>query len=425
MSVFKLLLDLLYIFGTSVQYRYLGRYIIFNSVKYLMGWIVFIVFVFLLQFIKDSHIKFMVNILFILSGVSNISLYGLRDYDTCFFLLVVVFWFFIVLAAAIITSTVKYTRPTIVKPLKIDICDQKVDFLLAVAVLLTLYLFYKYGKIDKMFLTNLYLIRSEFRQLSISSIDNYLLSWNAVVILPWCFLVYISSNKKVHALFCLLLAYLMFSINGMKTWLFIYVIMFGMFFLSRKLDLRNVFRVIVLFSSLSMVIALLLIIFYSYFLPAGLLDRIFILPGEVNYYYLDFFENHEFLFLRESIMRFLAQSPYNPKSPIQISQLYMSAAFYHNATNGMLGDMYANFGVLGLFIYPWLIISSLKFLKAQLEKFDIQISSPIYFILMWLLTNTSFFTWLMTGGYLLYIIIAFAYKRVKAHSKQSSAMSDR
>ena len=136
-----------------------------------------------------------------------------------------------------------------------------------------------------------------------------------------------------------------------------------------------------------------------------------ILPGEINYYYLDYFRDKELLFLRESILKNFFESPYSPWSPVQISKQFMKAAYYHNATNGLIGDYYSNFGLTGLFIYPLLISFCFYTLRYFLRGFNVLICVVISFILMWMLVNTSFFTWLMTGGYLIYLVILFMYKK--------------
>lgn len=414
---YKTTIDILYIFGTSIIYSYLERELNFNIQKYIIGWVVFIVFLYFIEQIKISRIRFMIKCIFILSGVSNISVYGLRNYETTYFFIVILFWLSII-GICLMLSYIKQFSYFNRKPFLREISfNNKDELLLLIGLLITVIEVARFGLNVSSF-AEIYSARDSFRSQKLSTIDSYLLSWNGTVILPWCFLVSFKRKKYIKSALAMLLAVFMFLINGLKTWIVIYLIIIAFsFILKKKKDYD--FSINVVMAGLGGLIIASLVYFAKTAKDGliGLLDRTIILPGEVNYFYLDFFKNHELLFLRESIFKIFDSSPYSPWSAVQISQKYMSAAFYHNATNGLIGDIYGNFGLVGIIFYPFMIVVTFIVLNWFLEGYDEVIASVVIFILMWLLINTSFFTWLMTGGYFIYIIIIYLYKKYRIKLK--------
>lgn len=414
---YKFAVDMLYIFGTSVVYSYLGRDLRFNIYKYCTAWIVFLFFVYLIERILVKRIKFMVKCIFMLSGVSNMSIFGLRDYDTIYFLIVVLFWLLIISICICLPHIKQFKEINRKQKIAKVTFNNKDEFLLLIGLLITIMEVSKFG-INVSSFSAIYTARDSFRSQNLSPLDSYLLSWNGTVILPWCFLVSFNRKKYFKAGLSLILAVFMFLINGLKTWLAIYIIIVVFsILLKKKKDFDYSINAVLILLADVILASLFLFLKTSHYEILGILDRIVVLPGEINYYYLDFFSNNEFLFLRESIFKTFASSPYSPWSAVQISQEYMAAAYYHNATNGLIGDMYGNFGLFGVILYPFMIATAFAVLNYMLEGFDAITSAVVVFLLMWLLVNTSFFTWLMTGGFFVYVFILFFYKKYRVKIK--------
>ena len=93
--IYKILIDILYAKGTSVKFAYLNRTLDFNLDKYILGWIVFIILLILINKIKKDDYRFMMKSIFMLSGVSNLSIFGLRNYDYSYFGINLIFWLLI------------------------------------------------------------------------------------------------------------------------------------------------------------------------------------------------------------------------------------------------------------------------------------------------------------------------------------------
>lgn len=401
--LYKIMLDILFCRGTAVYFIYLNRILDFNMSKYIIGWIVYLFSIHLIMNIKNNSFRFMIKILFMLSGVANISVYGLRNYSNTHFLIVLSFWFMLI-TLCIVASNMRNLKRIDKK--KIDnIVSNRVNTLFYIfSILITIYCIGKFG-VNVSSLSDLYIARETFRSQHLSTIDSYLMSWNATVILPWLFLIAIDNKKYIRACIVLLFALLMFSMNGMKTWLLLYVIIISLIFLLKRFNYDDSINIILLGLSFITFVSVILYIKTDDYNLIALIDRVIFLPGETNYYYLNFFDEHEHLYLRESIFKFFDKSPYNPISSIQIAKINMANAYYQNATNGLVGDIYGNFGFFGILTYPFMILICLTFLDKSANEYNLTIRAVVMFILMWMLVNTSFFTWIMTGGFLLYIIV--------------------
>lgn len=408
--LYKTMLDLLFCKGTAVHFIYLNRILDFNITKYIVGWIIYLLIIHLIMKINNNSLRFIIKILFMLSGVANISVYGLRNYSNIHFLIVLCFWFLLIFLC-VIASKFREFRGCEKKKIE-NISSNHVNTIFFIlSILITIYCIGKFG-INVSSFSNLYMAREVFRSQHLSTIDSYLMSWNATVILPWLFLIAIDNKKYIRACIVLLFALLMFSMNGMKTWLLLYAIIIALVFLTKRFNSDDSINIVLFGLSLITLVSVILYIKTGDYNLVALIDRSIILPGETNYYYLDFFSEHEYLYLRESIFKVFGKSPYNPISSIQIAKINMANAYYQNATNGLIGDIYGNFGFLGILTYPFMILTCLILLDKSTNKYNTTIRVVVMFILMWMLVNTSFFTWIMTGGFLLYIIILNVNKRL-------------
>lgn len=411
-ALYKIAIDLLYIQGTSEIYAYLGRNLDFSFDKYIYGWASYLFVLLLINYIKEDEIRFMVKLIFLLSGVSNISVYGLCNYPTKHFMIVLLFWIILIALCSFIPNSSEFQTYKKSNESLINISFPMDSILLVIGILLTGIEVAKYG-LNVTSADTIYTARSTFRALKVSAMDTYILSWTGTVILPWAFVNFLEKNKYIRAIIILVSGVLLFQINGMKTWLVLYIVIICFVFFMKKTDVDKSISLILLGSSMICIASLIMYRFNpSLYTWAGYMDRIFLLPGETNYYYLDFFDSHEKLYLRESIMKSFFKSPYEPISSIQIGFEYMKAAFYHNSTNGLIGDYYANFGIFGIFIYPIALSISFCILNIFTSKFESSIKKSVIFILMWTLINTSFFTWLLTGGYIVYLLIMLLYQYV-------------
>ena len=258
-------------------------------------------------------------------------------------------------------------------------------------------------------LSDTYDQRMSMRAISLPSIINYfyLMLGNAVV--PYLFAKALMNKKTVLAIISLVTGILLFFSNGMKTWLVLYLIGLGVFVLF-KFFRGNYTRIIIALEALFNIGILgaqfvFKAIGNNFLL--GQLGRILVIPPRIGFQSIEFFSqpNHELLFLRESILKSFFETPYVGGSDFYINYGANSTLTSSRANNGLWGDAFRNFGFFGMIIYPillviiiQLVINSMKHQKENLQLF-------IILLLVWSSLNMSYFTWLLTGGIIILVLL--------------------
>jgi hypothetical protein len=196
----------------------------------------------------------------------------------------------------------------------------------------------------------------------------------------------------------------MFSINGMKTWLIIYFLIIGVFVIY-KFDKSKVISFILLFLTVFLIYSLWSYKDHKDVNMMFLVRRIIYIPSQLGYNYITFFDKNEYLYLRESILRHIFQSPYPVSSDFYIVGENTDVLTGIRANNGMWGDAYANFAYVGMLIYPFALIFVMNYLMRLMSGENERLLVSIAFILLWSVLNISFFTWLLTGGVLVIMLV--------------------
>ncbi len=240
--------------------------------------------------------------------------------------------------------------------------------------------------------------RLYMRTVNLPTLVRYLFPLTGTVFLPYLFIRFLNNKKYFFVFLIFILGVLNYSINGMKTWLVIYLLELFVFIFSKQ---KNKYKYMVSFMSLFLsVLTILAIIIYNKFnslFLVSILRRVLLIPAGINYLYIDFFSINEKLFLRESVFRIFFKSPYKIGSSFLIGGM-RTGNYEANANNGLLGDAYSNFGLIGVFLYPLILVMTFYIVLKLTKKTDINILIPLLLILVWNLINCSFFTWLLTGG---------------------------
>lgn len=370
-----------------------------DTTRIITGWVVYIIYVLCMQrSLKDEFFKSSFKFLFIIAGMTTMVVYEIIDIPLLSFIKAMIYWVLLLMAFSFNQKrNYRFKFPIKARKNVIDI-----TFIFCAVLTLILSGIYAGFRITLSF-DDVYEYRMAMRVAYMPTIIRYLFFFVGGTVLPLCFAYYCSKQDWLKVSVGGLLAIMMFSINGMKTWLIIYGMIF-LIFLSFKINRRLIIsHILVGFISLTLLAALTLS--RGEYLVTGLLDRIIFLPSKIGYNYISFFDEHEFLFLRESILRFLG-SPYPVNSGFYIVAGDMATETTSRANNGLWGDAYANFAFLGLVIYPILMGIIMRYLKSSLSGLDKRFAISLSFILLWSAVNSSFFTWLLSDGVIITIILA-------------------
>lgn len=229
------------------------------------------------------------------------------------------------------------------------------------------------------------------------------------VLLPFLFARYLDSKKYFSAVIAIFLGYLLFSVNGMKTWLFLYLFVIAVFILCRifKNNLTLFFSFLPIFICLLLLFCVLIYSRHGSVAFLSLFGRVFCIPSGIGFKSINFFSKSEnpFLFLRESILRHFFETPYPGGSDFYMkygSDITVSSG---RSNNGLWGDAFRNFGLLGIVFYPFFISLILSWIQKSVRDKSPRLQIIVIFLMIWNAVNTSFFTWLLTGGVVILLVV--------------------
>lgn len=252
---------------------------------------------------------------------------------------------------------------------------------------------------------------------------SYIHTFLGGVVFPYLFAKFIEKRKMILSLLSLVFGYMAFSVNGMKTWIFLYAL-FLLVLVVKRID-KGDFKLRCIYSELACIaIVLVCVLAYKVFDVStflGQFGRMLIVPPTIGYKSIEFFSQNELLFLRESIFRFFAESPYQNGSDFYI--FYGDAATITSGRSncGLWGDAFRNFGLIGILIYPILYEKVFHIVIGNGRKLTEAMKSFVLLLVFWNAINLSYFTWLVTGGVMVIIIL----EKIEKSNKANSSMPEK
>lgn len=403
----------------------------YDGTKIYISWFLYIIQTLLIALaaaVRLNVSSFVYMLLFCVNGVGFFSMFGrlTTHQDGCFFL-VNLFWLIFTLCVLI-----RYRTPgkkakeyfasegqsemlgsSRGKNLEVQLKIKNSEFcLFALVALVSVAFSGIYGgfRIISSF-EDVYLYRMD---INMPTLVGYAFRFTSGVFLPYFFVRFIMNKRYFLSGMTLIFAILLFSVDGLKTNLVLYVVILGFYFVNKfwvAPKRKSVTRIVIIV--ILGISAFLIINFIGYkisgdYLFLNEMYRVLIIPSNIAVRYYNFIEPREALLLRESIMRVFFESPYDRSINYLVSTTvteYGEAV----ANTGMFGDAYANFKVFGIVVYPMMYAFILKqWEKINKNSVD-EFSLSIGFIMIWNAVNVSFFTWLLTGGVLVYFMITAKY----------------
>ena len=246
--------------------------------------------------------------------------------------------------------------------------------------------------------------------LNMPTLVGYAFRFLSGVFLPYFFVRFTINKRYFLSVTTLILAVFLFSVDGLKTNLVLYAVILGFYFVIKLIiapkgkPVTRIASIVILGLSVFLFFNLVGYNMSGEYLFLNEMYRVLIIPSNIAVRYYNFIEPQEALLLRESIMRVFFESPYD-RSINYIVSTTVTEYGEAVANTGMFGDAYANFKIFGVIIYPiiyaFIIKQWEKINKNRVDAFSLSVG----FIMIWNAINISFFTWLLTGGVLIYFII--------------------
>lgn len=398
--IVKLVLDFVTVNGFYIFSKTIGSVMMD---KYIISWITYFIQVFALSYVcekKKNLSSLLLAMLFLLNGVGYYTLYSCSiSMADEFFFLINIFWLVFTISISFISG--KNHIEENVRSIS------KNEFLFFYFVTLMVILISSvYGNFRLIVsFDDVYAYRMN---LHMPTLIGYGFRFLGSVFLPFFFIRFLTTKRYLFAAVTFFLGLLLFSVDGLKTNLVLYFVVISIYVINIKIVKKEhplkLVSISAMFLSSFVLLNYCLYILYDEYFFLNELHRVLIIPCEISTDYYDFIVRNEALLLRESIMRFLFESPYLESINYIVTDIeteYGEAV----ANTGMIGDAYANFKFIGIVIYP--ILYSIIIGLWQRINYDILSTETISigFILLWNSVNISFFTWLLTGGVIVYFII--------------------
>lgn len=256
-------------------------------------------------------------------------------------------------------------------------------------------------------LNDVYVARAEAAQYAIPTAFRYILS---MIPLALGMLMALALNQKMYplVLFLLLTMYVNFSIDGSKSVLFFPLIIIGGYILYRNKMINLIFPGGILIQLVAII---------DHFKGGGWIMSMvfrrmgFMLPQLSEYYYR-FFKNHPIDFFRQGIIGKLGfDSIYAQPISKVIGNNFKSQII--NCNNGLMADVWANLGTIGIVIMPLVIIYCLRLFDLAAHKVDSRLIIGLVFYYAMSFTNSQWSTVLITHGFVLMCVLLLFFPRNK------------
>ena len=409
---FRISLDISYVKIIHEEYYLYGFYLKTNYFYYVISYFSFILMVLFLLRIVDLKRpgSFLLLTLFLFGYIPNMSLFSNMDLPMSFYLMSNIYWFLTILFYYYFSHLKNHSleKKAHVNGTTITKTNVYMFFVVMFILIVSYSITYYKGIRLSVDLRDSINARLDSRG-KIGKIFSLLLPWASSIIFPLGMIIGIKcKNYLLLGLMCLGVIFA-FTVNGVKTWLFVSVLscFFAIFLKKEKQFCLLPFILVVInfFSFLFKQTAL--ADFFNYYI----LRRIYFGTSLNNYYWIDFFSKNPKLYFTNSVLGWLRRFikvPYSDNVSSVIGALYYNNEA-SNAASGTIAAAYSNLGWYGLVVYPLLVSLMAILLDHVCRKTDKRIPLiycfPVIISGAEYLLNGSIATAFFTYGYLIGVIL--------------------
>jgi len=400
---YKIILDLSHYFVISPVWGYMGFNLRFSTIKLIESYfLLFIIFIFLPKSSKRLS-NIMIWLLILLSYIPMLTLFAFMDQPRIYMYVVTGFWplvFLLLKFPAISMSPLKKSQSKIIR------------YLIFFSLFLTVFLMiYKYFGLSFSFsLTKVYEIRKAYTEMGIP-LAGYLFNWVAYIVNPILFAIFITRKKWIFAALTVVLQLLLFSVTGMKSFLFILPFVLGLTWVITR---RNPLAYVAIGLAGIIILGMFSYWFVDDLWISSLFTRRTLLgPAQLSFFYYDFFSENEPTFLSQHrIFRTILNYPYRLDPPHLIGEVYFDSPEM-SANNGIYADAYMNFGFAGFALWGILLGIILRLTDSLSKNKDMRMAVAAVAMPALFLTNSPLLTCLITHGLLLALMLLYLLPKEK------------
>lgn len=268
-----------------------------------------------------------------------------------------------------------------------------------IIIFLSLFLIFYFLKNIKSYnpfllLNDVYTFREENMFLGI---EGYLINWLPTIVLPFL-IFYFRNYKFLQFLIAIIVSVLIFLLTGVKSWLFLSIILLLPYYFSQKSIFLN-FPLVVLLLLISL-------FFISNPFYLALMDRVLYVTPLYTLRYISYFSVHELMFFEDSKLGFF--SPFDDKYNQSVG-LLIDSEFGGNGMNanvGIIGSSFSDLGVFGLFFLTTFFIIFIGNIFVNRGSWALS----LFLMYVYLASNAPPFDLILTHGLLVNLVLLFMIK---------------
>ena len=398
-TLYKIVLDISYIFFVSELFDYAGFPLHFNYFNYILSWILlyFLAFVTPYNIDRASNYFFMSSSLFVL--IPLYSLYGLTDWTS----------------EPVVVSTIAISIIYILTNTKINFeiklpvikNGREVALLISLFFIALLIFWYFISGAVRYFNLNLakvYEFRENSAALANVGVMAYLNNWTYKVFLIYALSWMLLKKYYYFAALLILIQIFFFGVSAHKSVLFTPMLIISIWWYFGR------FKTLLIMPLGIVTIIILSIMSYflfdDIFTPSLLIRRVLFIPAKLTYEYFSFFTDNDFIYWGNSILSYFIEYKYHLPVPLLIGEYDGSGA---SANNGFISSGYSHAGFLGIIFYSIIISVLLRILDFSVKK-----GVPVWFALSMViiplrstLLSSDLFTTLLTHGLFIAFILLY------------------
>ncbi len=211
---------------------------------------------------------------------------------------------------------------------------------------------------------------------------------------------------------------LLFGMTGHKSFLLAPVLTGGVYFIWAR---RNALLYIAGGAAVLVVASyILFLVTGNHLAPSLLIRRLFVVPAANHLLYFEFFSQpeHPFVMLSNSILAPFVHYPYDMPVTRVISWAYWARDFGPNV--GYLGDAFAHFGFMGMFLFSLILGLFLRIVDSVGARLPANLVAAVVATPAMALTNSALFTSLLTHGLIPAVVMVWLLRAVAERRTRTS-----
>lgn len=404
--IYKILLDVIYCVYIGDSYSFFSVNI--SVINIINGWIITLIMsYFINEFCKQECCSSVFLIILNIIYFIPITTYcGYGGGSSSFLFGAIIYWLFLSILQCRIPIITIRTKCRYVISL-----DKFFSILIILSSVVIIYLWAKYTNFRLLTsFFDVYDARSEAAEYDLPMVLSYLQQLLSIII-PILILLALMKRKYVTLLWLLVLTYINFSFAGHKSVIFFPVLLIGGYLFYR----RKMVRLIIPGAIALEVAAFIEQWFGSIYITSYIFRRQGLVLAQLSECYYRFFLNHPTDLFRSGIMGKLGfDSVYNQQLGRVIGNNFETQVV--NCNNGLLADVWANMGWIGLIIMPIIFIVCLRLWDCVSFKIEMRVTISLVLYYAMQFANSSWSTVLLSHGFIIMCLILLIFPKAKTDS---------